>query len=385
MFDFVNTETSALMERRTAIVEECNSASGEALDALEAELDAINAELENRKADEKRRQAIRDTVAAGAGVVVAEIKEERKDTPMTLEEIRSSKAYMDAYANYIKTGKDDECRALLTENAGGSVPTPTIVEEIIRTAWESNEFLARVHRTYVRGNLKVPFELSAEDAVVHSEGTSAVSEENLTFGMVTLLPKNIKKLVRISDEALAMGGEEFLRYVYDEVAYRVALKAAKEGVADITGASTSADSTHVAVAKITAAPAVTTVAVAATRLTEEARNLCVVLNRLSEEDFIEAHAAGNFSVDPFNGLPRVYTSALPAYSTASANAVYAIVGDLDALQYNFPEGDDVRLKFDDLTEADRDIVRVIGRIYTGHGVTGPGRLCNIAKPAAVTT
>ena len=108
MFDFVNTETSALIERRTAIVEECNSASGEALDALEAELDAINAELENRKADEKRRQAIRDTVAAGAGVVVAEIKEERKDTPMTMEEIRSSKAYMDAYANYIKTGKDDE-------------------------------------------------------------------------------------------------------------------------------------------------------------------------------------------------------------------------------------------------------------------------------------
>ena len=258
------------------------------------------------------------------------------------------------------------------------------MEEIIRTAWESNEFLARVHRTYVRGNLKVPFELSAEDAVVHSEGTSAVSEENLTFGMVTLLPKNIKKLVRISDEALAMGGEEFLRYVYDEVAYRVALKAAKEGVADITGAGTSSDSTHVGVAKITAAPAVTTVAVAATRLTEEARNLCVVLNRLSEEDFIEAHAAGNFSVDPFNGLPRVYTSALPAYSTASANAVYAIVGDLDALQYNFPEGDDVRLKFDDMTEADKDIVRVIGRIYTGHGVTGPGRLCNIAKPAAQT-
>ena len=383
-FDFQSMETSALIERRKAIGEECNTKSGEELDALEVELDAINAELESRKAAEEKRQSIRATVAAGAGEVVAEIKEERIEKPMTNDEIRASAAYADAYKKYILTEDDKECRALLTENVSGTVPVPVIVEQIIRTAWESDGIMARVRRTYVRGNLKVPFELTAGDAVVHTEGTTAVSEENLSFGLVTLLPANIKKLVRVSDESLAMGGEEFLRYIYDEVAYKVAQRAAKAAVDDISGASSSSDSTHVGVAKITAAPSVTAIPVAATRLSEEATNLCVIMNRLSEEEFLEAHAAGNFSVDPFAGLPRVYTSALPAYSTANTNAVYAIVGDLDGEQFNFPEGDDIRTKFDDVTEADADIVRIIARVYAGHGVTGPGRFCNIAKPAAAT-
>ena len=52
---------------------------------------------------------------------------------------------------------------------------------------------------------------------------------------------------------------------------------------------------------------------------------------------------------------------------------------------NFPEGDDIVIKWDDLTEADADMVRVIGRVYAAHDVTGPGRLAKLVKPAAVTT
>lgn len=371
-----------LMERRTAIAAEIDAPEAD-LDALEAEARSINAELESRKAAEEQRNNIRNAVAAGAGEVVAEIKEERKIT-MTNEEVRASKEYIDAFANYIKTEDDRECRALLTQNVSGVVPVPVIVDEIIRTAWERDGIMSRVRRTFVRGNLKVAFELSATEAVVHTEGTSAPSEESLTLGIVTMIPANIKKWIRLSDEAVAMGGEAFLRYVYDELTYQIVKKEAALAVADISGASTSSGSTAIGVPKITAAPSVTAIPTAAANLSDEAVNVVVIMNRLTEVDFLEAHAAGNFAIDPFAGLPRVYTSALPAYSTASANQVYAIVGDLAGEHFNYPEGDDVVLKWDELTEAEADLVKVVGRVYAAHAVTGPGRFCNIAKPSGTT-
>ena len=108
------------------------------------------------------------------------------------------------------------------------------------------------------------------------------------------------------------------------------------------------------------------------------------MNRLSEVEFLSAAAAASYAIDPFAGLTKVYTSALPAYSTASANAVYAIVGDLDGLQVNYPEGDDIAIKYDDLSLAEKDLVKIVGRQYAAHGVTAPGKFCNIAKPSAQT-
>ena len=381
--NFSEMTVEELTERRAAIAEEINAPEAD-LDALESEVRSINEELESRKAAEEQRQNIRDAVAAGAGVVVAEIKEERKENPMTNEEVRNSKEYIDAFADYIKTGDDKQCRALLTQNVSGVVPVPIIVDEIVRTAWERDGIMARVRKTSIRGNLKVAFELSATEAVVHTEGTSAPSEESLSLGIVTMIPANIKKWIRLSDEAVAMGGEEFLRYVYDELTYQIVKKEAALAVADIAGAGTSSDSTSIGVDKITAAPSLTAIPTAAAHLSDEAVNVCVIMNRLSEVDFLEAHAAGNFAIDPFAGLPRVYTSALPAYSTASNNAVYAIVGDLSGEHFNYPEGDGVVLKWDELTEAEADLVKVVGRVYAAHAVTGPGRFCNIAKPAATT-
>lgn len=349
------------------------------LDALQEEVRSLNSELEARKAAAAKREAIRKAVAGGAGKKITETPDSQK------VETRNTKAYVDAYARYIKTGRSDECRALLTENVSGSLPVPEIVEGFIRTAWENDAILSRVRRTYIRGNLKVPFELVASPAVEHVEGTTAVTEETLTLGIVTLIPKNIKKMVKFSDEVMAMGGEEFLRYVYDEVTYQVFKELKAKMITDVTGSPASSDADEVGVPQVDLAPSVTTIAKAAAYLSDEAENVVVIINRLSEAAFLDAQAAGNFNVDPWSGLPRLYTSALPAYSSASSEAVYAIVGDLAGLQVNFPEGDDIVLKLDDLSEAEADLVKVVGRIYAGHDVTGPGRLVNVRKPSAVTT
>ena len=380
-----NMTVDQLEERKTAIVAELDT-DGADLDALEAEVRSIKEELEARKAAAAQKEEIRKAVAEGAGEtkVSFEIKE---DKTMTNEEIRSSAEYCDAYKKYIITGDGTECRTLLSLNAAnnGVVPVPTILEDGVKTAWENDPILSRVKRTFVRGNLKVAFERSADPAYVHAEGTSAPTEESLTLGIVELKPENIKKWIKISDEAVAMGGVAFVRYIYDEITYQIVKLAAKKGVADIAGASTSHSGSAIGIPKVTLAPAINTIQKAAANLSDEASNVVVIMNRLTETEFLDAYAAGNFAVDPFAGLPRLYTSALPAYSTASSSDVYAIVGDLSGLQFNFPEGDDIVIKWDDLSLAELDLVKVVGRQYAAHGVTAPGKFVNIAKPAAATT
>jgi len=348
------------------------------LDALQEEVRTLNEELEARKAAAAKKEEIRTAVAAGAGSVIQKHEEVKT---VTNEEIRSSAAYTDAFAEYLKTGNDRECRALLTEQVSGTVPVPKIVDGIIRTAWDSEPLLARVRRTYIRGNLKVAFERSADPAYVHTEGTTGLTEEDLALGIVEMIPRNIKKWITISDEAIAMGGEAFVRYIYDELTHQITKKLAALVVADITGAGTSHSSSAVGIPKINAAPSVTAIPTAASNLSEEARDLCVVMNRLTEASFISAYASASFAIDPFAGMTKIYSSALPAYSTASTNDTYAIVGDLSACQVNFPEGEDVVIKWDDLSLAEDDLVKVVGREYAAHAVTAPGRLARLTKPA----
>lgn len=371
-----------LEERRAQIVTECE-ADGADLDALEAEVRDINAELETRKAAAEKRAAIRSSVAAGAGHVVEKIKEEKGEKTMTNAEVRASKEYIEAFARYIKTEDARECRALLTENVPttGTVPVPVIVDEIIHTAWENDQILSRVRKTNFRGNVKVPFEISATGAVVHTEGSGAIDEETLALGIVTMIPANIKKFIRVSDEVVAMGGEAFVRYIYDELVYQIVRKLAQLVVADIAEAPAVSSATEVGVAQVEAEPSITAIPTAFASLSDQAVNNVVIINRLTYAAFIAAYAAGNFAVDPFMGLPVLYNSQLPAYSAAAEGETYAIVGDLDGAQVNYPEGEDVVIKYDDLSEAESDIVKITGRQYAAHDVVTPGKFVNIVRPS----
>ena len=366
-------------ERKSAIVAEIDG-EGADLNALEEEIRSLNAEIEERKATEAKKAEIRSAVAAGEiGEVIKKVEEEKRDM-RTNEEVRASKEYVDAFARYLVSENDTEVRSLLTENvAGGSVPVPALVDEIIRTAWDNNEILSRVRKTNIRGNLKVAFERVATAAGVHTEGADAPSEETLKLGIVTMVPANIKKWIRISDEAIAMGGEALVRYVYDEVTYQIIKKLSDLVVNDIKTASTSATSVAACAAAITAAPGVTTIASAYANLSDEATDPVVIMNKLTYANFKAAQAAANFAMDPFEGLPVLFNNSLPAYDSASATNVYAIVGDLKGAQVNYPEGEGIVLKYDDTTEAEKDLVKIVGRQYVAHALTACGRFCNIKK------
>ena len=382
--DDLKDRTVEELEARQAVIAgwETEGVDTETLEARSAELEAIKAELEARKQKAAEEAEARKAVENGAGEKKEEHQEEKK---MEVSEIRNSPEYLDAYANYIRTGNDSECRTvLLTKNApaSGQLPVPDMLEGIIKTAWDKNEFLNQIKKTYFRGNLRVPFELSATGAWKHVEGTTGLTEEEITIGIVTLTPANIKKLVRVTDECIAMGGEEFINYIYSEVAYRVLGELVAEILDYIDELSTSNGATAIGIPKVKIAPGVMVLANAATNLTEEATDLCVVMNRLTEAKFNTAYATGNFAINPFDGFKKVYCSALPAFDAANENDMYALVGDLKAIQANYPEGEGLIIKWDDLSEAEDDIVKVVGRQYVGFAVTAPGRLVKLTKPGA---
>ena len=367
------------IEARLAAIRTELEAPDANLEALQEEVRSLQAERDQLRAEAERREELRRSVANGAGSVTETGTPET--TTRTDDEVRRSTEYVDAFARYMRTGDPRECRALLTTNVqtGGTVPVPVIVDDIIRTAWENDELLQRINRTNFRGNLRVSFELSATEAVVHVEGTEKPDEEELTLGIVELIPANVKKWIRMSDEAVTMGGEAFVSYVYRELAYRIVRKLSQLLVADAVAAPASSTAAAIGIPAVTGAPSVTILPEAAAHLSDEAGNVCVVMNRLTEVEFLQAHAAGNFAIDPFAGMPRVYTSALKAYSDAASGETYAIVGDLHAMQVNYPEGEDVVIKYDDMTEAEYDMVKIVGRQYAAHGITEPGKLVKVAK------
>ena len=368
-----------LETRKAEIAAEVDNEDAD-LNELEEEVRAINEEMEARKAAEAQKAEIRSAVAMGEGVTVEKIEPEVKKMPNN-EEVRNSKEYMDAFASYIKTNDDAECRALLTENASGQVPVPTFVEGIVRTAWEREGIMSRVRKAYARGNLKVGFEISGSDASLHTEGGAAVAEESLVLGVVTLTPVSIKKWISLSDELLDMRGEAFLRYIYDEITYRIAKKAADELIGKIVAAGTVSTTTAPGIPKIAEATiGLGTIAKAIASLSDEASNPVIMMNKLTWGAFKAAQAAGNYGYDPFEGLPVEFNNTITAYSAASTGDTYVIVGDLgQGALANFPDGDGITIKYDDTTLMTSDLVRVLGRQYVGVGVVAPGAFVKVTK------
>lgn len=370
--DFKEMSVEELETRLAAIPDEIEH-DGADLDALENEVKGIKAELEERKAEAAKKAEIRSAVASGAGTVVKDFKVEERKT-VTNAEVRNSHEYNVAYANYIKTGNDAECRALLTENVSGTVPVAAYVEGRVRTAWEREGITSRVRKTFLKGNVKIGYEISATGAIVHTEAAnSAVTEETLTLGIVNLVPQSIKKWISISDEVYDLAGEEFLDYIYDELTYRIAKKLADAIIADIEACGTASTGSLPAVPKVVSTTVTLgLVAQALAELSDEATDPVIMMNKSTWGAFKAAQADGNYGYDPFEGLPVVFNDSISAFSAATTGVTYAIVGDLGVgAQANFPNGQEIEIKFDDKTKMEYDLIRILGREYVGHAVVAP--------------
>lgn len=370
--------------RASEIQTEVESADETRMSELKTELDA----LEERKNELKQMAAeakeTREMVAEGKvdiDTIETVIKEEKR---MTNKEIVATPEYRDAFANYIRTGDDKECRALLTENVSGDVPVASIVYDIVKNAWEKEGIVARIKKTYVKGNLRVGFEISADGAFIHTEGqtTSSSSAENLVLGTVNIVASNIKKFIYVSDEVI--DSTEFLTYVYDELVYQIAKKLADTVIAKIEACgtvSTNTPSVNVGVPVVSASSiTLDTIAKAIASISDQATDPVIIMNKATFASFKAVQAAGNYGYDPFEGLPVLFNNTVKAFAVASSGDTYAIVGDLgEGMIANFPNGEEIKIKLDDLSLAESDMVKIVGRQYVGVEVVGPASFAKIQK------
>lgn len=361
--DYKTMETAALEERLSQIVAEATEERTlEELKAYEEEQRTIKAEIEARKAAEAERRATAEAIANGSGDTVTEdpATEERKATKMENKEIRNSKEYIDAFANYIRTGNDAECRSLLSDAASGTVPIPEFVSGIVAERVRESQILSRVRKVNAPGVLKTGFEINAPVATLHAEGGAAVEEEALTLGIVTMNPASFKKWVSFSDE-LMENSESFIEYIYDEIT-RGIIKAEEKAVIDaILAAPQTATATAPAVAKTgNAAGAITDFVDARALLSGAAEDLVVIVSPADYAKYRGLQMAANYGVDPFDGRAVIVSD----YATAP------IIGDLYGVTLNRPNGDEIQFKLDEHTLMTSDIVRLLGRQAASVAVTG---------------
>lgn len=363
--EILTLDMSGIEERIAEIEAETPEAAPEALDDLSAELDAIEERKAQIKTEAEEKRAAIEAVINTAEIIEEPKKEERKIT-MSEKEIRSSAEYLDAWVEYMKGKANEEQRALLTTNVNnGTIAVPVYVEDKINTAWENNDLMRRIRRTYFKGNLKVGYEASAGGASIHTEGGDPVTEEALEIGFVNLIPTTVKKMVKYSTEVMDMKGEAWVDYIFDEITYQIVLKA----VGLTIDAMYSSDLTA---AMVAAAPGVITTAdiiTAEGMLGGEATNPVFITTRQTAAAIKAAALSAGFAFDPFDGMDVIYAP-MP-------NDVFGYVADLSGVQANFPNGDEVNFVFDEYTDAPSDLVRVIGRLMMAVGVVAPGKVVQI--------
>lgn len=382
-----SVEIKSLLDSEDVNVEELEKE----VEALEARHAEILAEKETRKSDIA-------AVLGGMGENITDTIPEKQEEKRTMEntvEIRNTSEYIDAFANGIKAAyrngdnKMAECRALLTENvATGTVPVPQVVYDIISTAWEKDRITQLVKKSYAKGVLRIGVEIVASDAAIHTEGAAAPDAETLILAIQNLAPQTFKKWIQISDEVFDMDSGAFLRYIYDELTYKIAKKASDTLLAKIVACgtvSTNVGTTNIAVAAITTTTInVGLVAEALGKLCDDAANPVVIMNKATWSKFKAVQYAGNFSVDPFEGLEVVFNNSISSWSAATTGVPIAIVGDLGVgAMMNFPNGNDVKIKYDDLDDGEADLVKIIGRLPVASGVIKENAFCTIKADKVV--
>lgn len=374
-----NIENYTLEEietRANEIKNEIDTADATKLDELNAELTAI--EERKKVLEMEARKETMKKVAEGAGVVIG--KPEEKKEERTLKSVLNSDVYVNAFAEYLKTGNDKECRALLTDLVdGGTVPTPTVIDDFINTAWERANLVSRVRRTNIKGTAKYPFEYSATGASVHTEGAAAPDEEQLVLGTVSVEPQMLKKWITVSDEVLALKGQAFLDYVYDEIEERILELADAQIVAAIKAAPASATTTAAGVRVVTGAFDPFTIFAAQAELVSEARNPVAIMSKKCYfNTFMAFKDTTNrpiYNIVTENGRPTYYINGIEVIFSNDLADNELIVGDLRGVILNLPDSTEVSFVTDPYSLAEYDKVKIVGKMYAGIGVIRDGFFC----------
>ena len=329
-----------------------------AMNAENADIETISAEvaaLEERKAQIVAEAAERKAQLTAVEKTAKAVHEEKENRDM---EKRTE--VMEALAEYIKGRATPEQRALLTSNANnpgdndGVVSLSDIVDDWIWTDWDQSPILSRIRKVYVKGNYHVGYEQSATGAVEHEEGTPAPAEENLQLGIVDFVAQYFKKWIKVSDSVLALKGQAFLDYLLREFGHQLAMALENAVVEAIQGSDLSVEVKN---------PLDSTAAMAGFAvLSDEATNPVVIISKANYAKIMNGRTTAGAKIeDPFNGMEVLFNNTVAGM----------LVGDLDGVVANFPEGEDFKFIIDETSLAEQDMVKIVGKVLASIHLVRP--------------
>jgi hypothetical protein len=145
-----------------------------------------------------------------------------------------------------------------------------------------------------------------------------------------------------------------MSYLMDEFGHQLAVALENAVVAEIIASELSAKVTN---------PIDNTAAMAGfAALSDEAVNPVVIISKANYAAIMNARTtAGSKIEDPFNGMEVLFNSTVTGM----------LVGDLDGVVANFPEGEDFKFIVDETSLAEQDLVKIVGKILVAIHLVRP--------------
>lgn len=219
-----------IQARLAQIAIEAETATGEALTALETEQRSLSTELDNMLDEAKRKQAMRDEVARGVGITVNPQANSEKDAERTAAETfaKTSRMKIDV----------DQARAVLI--SGGTLATPTAVSGIndIPGAKVSSiiDLCKVVNCNGMAKNRIAYVAADAGTADAQTEGSAATSKEP-TFAYIDITPTSVAATAQISKQTKKQSPLQYTAKVREHALLALRKKAAAIATAALKASS----------------------------------------------------------------------------------------------------------------------------------------------------
>ena len=225
-----------IQARLAQILTESETATGDALTALETEQRSLSTELDNMLGEAQRKQAMRDEVARGAGITINPQANAEKDAERTAAESF-------AKTNTMKVSAD-QARAVLV--SGGTLAVPTAVSGIndIPGAKVSSIIdVCKVVNCNGMGKNRVAYVAAdADTAAAQTDGSAATAKEP-TFAYIDIAPTSVAATAQISKQTKKQSPLQYSAKVREQ-----ALLALRKKAAAIVTAALKASSLNTSVA-----------------------------------------------------------------------------------------------------------------------------------------
>lgn len=218
--------------RLAAIQTEIETASGEALTALENEVANLTEERSRIMADVQKRQQMRANIAAGLIPTNTIEKKEEENNMENRTFAPNTAEYREAFLMNLQ-GKELSAEQRAAVSATAAIPTHTMNKIVGKL--ELAPIINAVDVTYIPGNVTYPVESTVNEAAWVAMGTAATDSAD-TLTNVALGAYKLIKTVEITADVSAMSVDAFENWLVNRLANKLQRAVA---TAIISGTGTS--------------------------------------------------------------------------------------------------------------------------------------------------